>query len=68
MGVTAYRVSGHRFCSNAECPKSFPNHKHGTIGAHQDGWFLQRNGDAWCPDHIPDWVAEWRAKKNKKGS
>lgn len=55
-----------RFCSNEKCSSSFPNHKHGTIDAHQRGWFLQRSGDAWCPDHIPDWVAEWRAKKSKK--
>jgi hypothetical protein len=46
--------------------KLVPNHKHGTIDAHQRGWFLQRNGDAWCPDHIPDWVVEWRSKKSKE--
>lgn len=27
---------------------------------------MQRNGLAWCPDHNPDWVAEWRAKKKAK--
>lgn len=27
---------------------------------------MQRNGDAWCPDHTPDWVAEWRIKRKAK--
>lgn len=25
------------------------------------GWFIQRDGKAWCPEHVPEWVANWRA-------
>ncbi|WP_157533939.1 MULTISPECIES: hypothetical protein [Microbacterium] len=26
-------------------------------------WFFQRNGAAFCPDHLPEWVPEWRARR-----
>jgi hypothetical protein len=58
-------TSGTHSCSKEECPKFFPNHKWGYQQAQREGWFMQRNGDAWCPDHNPDWVAEWRAKKRE---
>jgi hypothetical protein len=31
--------------------------------AQDEGWFFQQNGAAWCPDHVPAWVAAWRAGK-----
>lgn len=33
--------------------------------AAEEGWFFQKNGDAWCPDHNPSWVEEWRRKRAK---
>jgi NTP pyrophosphatase (non-canonical NTP hydrolase) len=27
------------------------------------GWFMQRNGDHWCPEHVPDWVEGWRERE-----
>lgn len=51
-------------CSKEECSKTFTPHLWGTREAQRAGWFLQRNGDAWCPEHNPDWVAAWRAKRN----
>jgi hypothetical protein len=58
--------SGTRSCAKEECPKFFPDHMWGNRQAQREGWFMQRNGLAWCPDHNPDWVAEWRAKRNSK--
>lgn len=49
-------------CSRPECSRTFRDHRWGAIQAQNDGWFLQTNGDAWCPEHVPDWVPEWRAR------
>lgn len=56
--------AGIKNCSHDGCDKSFKQHKWGAIGADSEGWFMQKNGDSWCPDHNPEWVAEWRAKRN----
>ena len=53
-------------CSKPNCESDYFPDKWGKIEAVNLGWFLQRNGDAWCPKHIPDWVAEWRARKKAK--
>lgn len=57
-----------RSCAKNECAKTFSDHEWGNKKAQREGWFMQRNGLAWCPDHTPDWVAEWRAKKQKENS
>lgn len=28
-----------------------------------EGWFFKKNDDAYCPEHVPDWVEGWRAKR-----
>lgn len=49
-------------CAEPECPATIKNHRWGKTKA--DGWFFSRRDDtAFCPDHIPPWVAEWRAQK-----
>lgn len=54
-------------CKNEECTESFDSgSRWDDQRASNLGWFFQRNGDVWCPEHTPDWVAEWRARKNKK--
>lgn len=53
-------------CKENECTNTFHSSRWGNQHAQNRGWFLQRNGDAWCPDHIPEWVAEWRAKQKAK--
>ena len=50
-------------CAVNPCPRSYESHKWGQIRAHDEGWFTQKDGTAWCPDHTPDWVAAWRARK-----
>lgn len=53
----------YKTCAADGCDSNYPDHKWGATKAHEDGWFLQRNGDSWCPKHVPDWVAGWRAKQ-----
>lgn len=36
--------------------------------AHDEGWFEQKDGTNWCPDHTPAWVQAWRARKAAEGS
>ena len=47
-------------CSDEECTETVRNHYWGRV---KSGWFFQKDGSAWCPAHIPEWVAEWRARK-----
>lgn len=51
------------FCDHPDCSSSMKTHAWGFIKANDAGWFIQKNGDCWCPEHIPEWVALWRAKK-----
>jgi len=50
-------------CSGEGCAERLADHAWGRIKA--DGWFQQKDGTIWCPEHIPDWVAEWRARRGK---
>lgn len=56
----AYEV-GDVSCADKHCNKTIKNHRWGKIKA--DQWFHQKDGTSWCPDHIPEWVTEWRAKR-----
>lgn len=56
-------------CTKKGCINIFRDrHQWDRSEAHKAGWFFQKNGDVWCPEHIPDWVNEWRAKRNAQGS
>lgn len=55
-------------CSHRSCQASIKNHAWGKIKSSDTGWFHQKNGASWCPDHIPAWVASWRASKTTKES
>ena len=50
-------------CASEGCLRGIKNHYWAKVQGQSDGWFLQKDGTAWCPEHNPDWVAEWRAKK-----
>lgn len=54
------------YCQKRGCEASFKDHRWGASKAHDDGWFLQTNGTAYCPEHIPPWVAAWRKHKKEK--
>lgn len=54
------------------CGKKVP-HKNKTgrlskwdvIKAGEAGWFFQRDGTAWCPNHVPEWVESWRERQKE---
>jgi hypothetical protein len=56
----------HIVCSNPTCDKSFKDNRWSKIKAGGAGWFFQKDGSAWCPEHIPDWVKTWRIKYDSK--
>jgi hypothetical protein len=58
--------SGKKVCAAKDCTNSFIDDRWGATRAHSEGWFQQRNGTAWCPNDIPDWVDEWRRKKKSE--
>lgn len=45
------------------CPLECKDDKWSRIRAHEAGWFEQKNGDVYCPEHKPAWVAKWREQK-----
>ncbi|QIG58211.1 hypothetical protein SEA_SKOG_59 [Gordonia phage Skog] len=54
-------------CAEEGCMASFKSHRHGQIQAHKNGWFHSRAEQvSWCPEHVPEWVAGWRAKKQRE--
>lgn len=53
-----------RTCRADDCTESFTDSGRFTPErSTASGWFCQRNGWVWCPDHTPEWVAAWRKKK-----
>lgn len=50
-------------CSHPGCDKKIRGHAWGHIKA--SDWFFQKDGQSWCPDHHPEWVAEWRATQRE---
>lgn len=52
-------------CSHEGCEASVKNHYWGKVKA--DDWFFQKTGEAWCPEHIPEWVETWRRWKAARG-
>lgn len=58
--------AGHDGCSHPGCTQAVLNHRWAHLRAQTDGWFFQRNNTAWCPDHVPDWVPAWRAKRDEE--
>ncbi len=55
-----------RRCSEPGCPERVGDHRWGAIKAQSEGWFYQRNGEAYCPQHVPAWVPAWREKKARE--
>lgn len=50
-------------CSQKGCKNKHKNNKWASIRATSEkGWMHQKNGDSWCPEHLPDWVESWRAE------
>jgi len=46
------------------CQAQIPGSRWARIKAQEDGWFFSKQDDlAYCPAHVPDWVAGWRARR-----
>ena len=53
-------------CSHEKCPASVPGSKWAHVKATaEQGWLFLKNGETYCPDHLPEWVAAWRARKTE---
>lgn len=52
-------------CDVEGCEAKIKNHKWGRIHAGSAGWFFGATypRNVWCPDHLPEWVESWRARK-----
>lgn len=53
-------------CAAQGCVASHNNDRWSRVRAHEAGWFESRRGGSFCPEHVPDWVAGWRAKRKGK--
>ena len=51
----------HFICEEEGCEAKIKNHSWGKIKA--AGWFFLKDGQSWCPEHIPPWVGKWRKSK-----
>jgi hypothetical protein len=58
--LTALHTCRHDGCGETRVGNHFED-----IRSAKEGWFFQRNGEAWCPNHNPEWVIEWRSKKKR---
>ena len=58
------------YCARREdlnCPASHPRSRWDAVRADRAGWFHSNAEEqAYCPEHVPDWVPEWRAKQELK--
>jgi hypothetical protein len=53
-------------CAEPGCGRTFRDHRWGAIRASADGWFSsEQEGKSWCPDHVPAWVSDWRARREQ---
>lgn len=52
-------------CAHPGCPAAFRDHAWGATKAHKDGWFHGKDGNSFCPEHVPEWVEAWRARRKK---
>lgn len=45
-------------CYVPGCENQIKDHYWGKV---KSGWFLQKDGTAYCVEHIPEWVEKWRS-------
>lgn len=49
-------------CDHPGCEVKIKNHYWGRVKA--EGWFFQKTGEGFCPEHVPPWVLDWRKTRN----
>jgi len=50
-------------CSGKKCTASVPGAKWARIKATKQGWIFLKNGESYCPEHLPEWVEGWRLRR-----
>lgn len=60
-------------CSQEGCEETVPQGNAERVGmwhkmraSAELGWFFEKSGKAWCPNHNPDWVEGWRKRRDAK--
>lgn len=49
-------------CASKDCQATIKNNKWDRIRGGVTGWFFSKDKDeSFCPVHVPQWVADWRA-------
>lgn len=60
MGYAWEELSPFIICSEEGCEEKTRSHS-------KPGWFYSRYGsEAYCPEHVPDWVEAWRKRKRQE--
>lgn len=49
-------------CVGPDCTATIPNHRWGKTKA--VGWFFSKDDKTYCPEHVPEWVEDWRRKRD----
>ena len=57
----SYASENPTVCAQPRCTQTVGGSKWDRIRASKAGWFFGLDGNAYCPEHVPNWVAEWRA-------
>lgn len=52
-------------CAQRGCKGTAPKHQWSEKTKAGKGWFHQKDGTSWCPDHHPEWVKEWRERRGQ---
>ena len=51
-----------RECKEETCPRGYTDTAIGKAAAVREGWYIGRNNHAYCPNHVPEWVEQWRKR------
>lgn len=46
------------------CYQTLENQAWAKIKA--EGWVFLKNGQSFCPSHVPSWYADWKRKKESR--
>jgi hypothetical protein len=46
-------------CSHDGCSNGTKVNRWAKIRAQDEGWYFQRNGSLWCPEHRPSFAPAW---------
>lgn len=53
MSGSGATPGGQHACENPGCDASVRGHRWAQVRAHAAGWYFQKDGRAFCPDHRP---------------